>query len=101
LAGLTGAKIDRCGARSGSSLQRGPEVVVGDDRVANAKDRLTGHDCLIVPGPGGTSVFGDDVGALGGVGVGLLIAVGSAGEDESVQLVTMGRNLGAGRMHTA
>ena len=79
----------------------GAEVVLGDDRAAYAKQHLREHDCLIVPGPGGVSLFGDDIPALAGLGAGLLVAVGSAGEDHAVQLVTMGRNLGAGRLHTA
>ena len=77
----------------------GPDVVLGPDRLAYAKDSVPadGHHALLVPAPGGRSVLGGDMADLAGIpDVGLLIAVSSEGGAAS-QPVTMGRNLAAGR----
>ncbi|HMK11374.1 MAG TPA: cation:proton antiporter [Acidimicrobiales bacterium] len=81
----------------------GAEMVVGDDRVAFLRSTLgsSHHYAALVPSPPGTSVFGDDIAALAAISdVGLLIAVGAEGDD-TAKLVTIGRNLAAGRARSA
>ncbi len=77
-----------------------PEVVFGQDRAAFVRAREIDGEAVIVPAPAGTSVFSDDVSDLTTLGgAGLLIAVGSTAE--AIHVVTMGRNLAAGRSQSA
>ena len=77
-----------------------PEVVFGQDRAAFVRAREIEGEAVIVPAPAGTSVFSDDVSDLTTLGgAGLLIAVGSTAE--AIHVVTMGRNLAAGRSQSA
>jgi len=73
----------------------GAEVVHGDDRAAFLEANIDEHTAVIVPAPGGASVFGHDIPSLAELGAGLLIAVGS--EDDETDTVTIGHNLAAGR----
>jgi Kef-type K+ transport system membrane component KefB len=74
----------------------GAEAVHGDDdRAAFLEANIDEHTAVIVPAPGGTSVFGHDIPSLAELGAGLLIAVGS--EDDEADTVTIGHNLAAGR----
>jgi hypothetical protein len=55
----------------------------------------------LVPAPPGRSVFGADMDELARIpDAGLLIAVGATGDD-AAKLVTIGRNLSAGRPRSA
>ena len=73
----------------------GAEAVYGDDdRAAFLEANIDEHTAVIVPAPGGTSVFGHDIPSLAELGAGLLIAVGS--EDDEADTVTIGHNLAAG-----
>jgi hypothetical protein len=78
----------------------GAHAVHGDDdRAAYLKANIDEHTAVIVPAPGGASVFGHDIPSLAELGAGLLVAVGS-GDDEA-DTVTIGHNLAAGRPRSA